>query len=76
MTTVTMIGAGQVASHLVPALWGSGIRVAYVFSRHQEHARLLADQVEAEAIDDIRLIADPGELILLAVPDHALPEGH
>lgn len=73
---VILLGAGHVATHLAPALAAAGHHVAGIWSRDSARAAVLAAQlppvtaVLAAPTDAAALAPD---LVLVAVPDHAVP---
>jgi predicted short-subunit dehydrogenase-like oxidoreductase (DUF2520 family) len=69
---VALIGAGNVATHLGKAWKQAGHQIIQVYSRHVETARLLADEVGAEAITDIHKLSPEAALYVCAVRDDAL----
>lgn len=69
---ITMIGSGNVSTHLAAALKNAGHRIIQVFSPNVEHASLLAYHVGAEAIDDISTINADTDLFIIAVKDDAI----
>jgi predicted short-subunit dehydrogenase-like oxidoreductase (DUF2520 family) len=71
--TVTMIGAGNVAWHLAPALDNAGIVVKQVYSRSKKKARELTSRLyQAEATDSLDFSKSTSELFLVAVSDAAI----
>ncbi len=72
MKTV-FIGAGNVATHLAPALQDAGCRVVQVYSRTEESARTLADELDCRWTTDLSDITSDAELYVFAVADAALP---
>jgi predicted short-subunit dehydrogenase-like oxidoreductase (DUF2520 family) len=71
--TITLIGAGNVAWHLAPALENAGHHVLAVYSRQLSHARQLATLLyDARPISDLNLAENPSDLFVLAVPDNAI----
>ncbi|MCM1483609.1 MAG: F420-dependent NADP oxidoreductase [Muribaculaceae bacterium] len=66
-----VIGAGNVASHIVPALERTGsIDVCAVWSRTEEHARELASALNhATYTDDMAALPSDAELYLVSVAD-------
>lgn len=46
-TPIVFIGAGNLATNLAKALYYKGFRIVQVYSRTEESARALAEQVEA-----------------------------
>jgi predicted short-subunit dehydrogenase-like oxidoreductase (DUF2520 family) len=71
---ITMIGSGNVSTHLAAALKNAGHRIIQVFSPNIGHASLLAYHVGAEAIDDIRHINAETDLYIIAVKDSAIAD--
>lgn len=69
---VTMIGSGNVSTHLAAALKNAGHRIIQVFSPNIGHASLLAYHVGAEATDDISTINAETDLYIIAVKDDAI----
>lgn len=69
----TLIGAGNVAHHLGPALCAAGVKIVQVFSRNIQKARDLARITSSEAISALEE-AKPADLVILAVSDQAIPE--
>lgn len=73
-----MVGSGRVASHLAPALVKGGATCLGVYSRTSAHAQALAEQIGAEAIEDlaqfIREHGDELDLVLLSISDDAISE--
>jgi len=73
--TITVIGAGNVAWHLAPALENAGHHILAVYSRQLTHARQLASMLyDARPISDLNLADNPAQLFVLAVPDNALDD--
>ena len=69
-----MIGAGNVASHLAPALRQSGLTPLAVYSRSLGHARELADRLDgAQAADQLGDLPR-ADLYVCCVRDDALPQ--
>ncbi len=69
---VALIGAGNVATHLGKAWKLAGHQIIQVYSRHVETARQLADEVDAEAITDMRRLSPEAAFYVCAVRDDAL----
>ncbi|WP_370866340.1 NAD(P)-binding domain-containing protein, partial [Bacteroides nordii] len=47
-TPIVFIGAGNLATNLAKALYRKGFRIVQVYSRTEDSARRLAEEVEAE----------------------------
>ena len=70
---VAVIGAGGVATSLVPALAAGGARVTQVFSRTLNNARRVAATVAGcEAIDTLALLTREADVYVIAVKDDAI----
>jgi len=69
---ITIIGSGNVATHLAAAFKNAGHRIMQVYSRDMHNAALLAYHVKAEAIDDLNQINPETDLFLIAVKDDAI----
>ena len=72
LRTVSIIGSGNVATHLALALHNAGITIRQVLSREFDHASLLASRVAAQPIDKITFLDSQSDAYLLAVNDDAL----
>lgn len=69
-----MIGSGNVATHIAPALEKIGFHWVQVYSRNIGHARTLADALDScVAIDHLEDIDTTAQWYFLAVSDAALP---
>lgn len=71
---VVILGAGRVATHLVPAFVKAGVEVLQVWSRTEEAARCLADPLGlpyTACWDEVVMDAD---IYIACVTDGALPE--
>ncbi|MBK0380934.1 Rossmann-like and DUF2520 domain-containing protein [Mucilaginibacter segetis] len=71
---ITIIGSGNVATHLSAALKNAGHKIVQVYSRNINKANLLAYHVAAEPIDDIVLIDANTDIFIIAVNDDAVGE--
>ena len=72
---IILIGAGNVASHLGPALERAGHMVQGVYSRQPEHARQLTQYLyQAQPYDTLDFSATDAQLFIIAVSDDAIPE--
>jgi len=69
---LTIIGSGNVATHVAAALKNAGHHIIQVYSRDAHNAALLAYHVKAEPVNDLNDInADTG-LFIIAVNDDAI----
>lgn len=69
---ITIIGSGNVATHLAAAFKNAGHIIVQVYSRDMHNASLLAYHVKAEAIDDLVQINSETDLFVIAVKDDAI----
>ncbi len=70
--TISIIGSGNVATHLALAFVSSGHTIAQVLSREFDHAQLLAGRVGAQPIDKTHLLRKDADIYILAVGDDSL----
>jgi predicted short-subunit dehydrogenase-like oxidoreductase (DUF2520 family) len=67
---ISMIGAGNIASLLAPALESAGHRIVEVYSRHLKNAQTLGDSLyEAEVHHHLDFSQSVAKIFMLAVPD-------
>lgn len=66
---ITIIGSGNVATHLAAAFKNAGHRIVQVYSRGQHNAALLAYHVGAEAIDNLGEITPETDIFIISVKD-------
>ena len=69
---ITLIGSGNVATHLAAAFKNAGHRMVQVYSPDMQHAALLAYHIKAEAIDDLQKINPETDLFVISVKDDAI----
>ena len=69
---ITLIGSGNVATHLAAALKNAGHRIVQVYSRDAQHAALLAYHVKAEPVSDLQQINVETDLFIISVNDDAI----
>ena len=69
---ITLIGSGNVATHLAAAFKNAGHVIVQVYSRTLQNAALLAYHVKAEAIDDLQAIIPQTDLFVIAVKDDVI----
>lgn len=69
---IIMVGAGNLATSLVPALSEAGHEVLCVYSRTMSAARQLADTVGAQATDDCSKLPHEADVCIISVKDAAL----
>jgi predicted short-subunit dehydrogenase-like oxidoreductase (DUF2520 family) len=71
---ITIIGSGNVATHLGAAFKNAGHRIVQVYSRDMHNASLLAYHIGAEAIDDLAAINPDTDLFVISVKDDVIQE--
>ena len=64
---ITMIGSGNVATHMGAALKNAGHRIIQVYSPNMQHAALLAYHIGALAISDLNKIDGDTDLFIMIV---------
>lgn len=69
---ITLIGSGNVATHLGAAFKNAGYRIVQVYSRNMQNAALLAYHIGAEAIDDLDNIDPNTDIFIISVSDDAI----
>ncbi len=69
---ITLIGSGNVATHLAAAFKNAGHVIVQVYSRDIQNASLLAYHVKAGAIDNLGDISPETDLFIIAVKDDAI----
>ena len=69
---ITIIGSGNVATHLAAAFKNAGHSIVQVYSRDLQNASLLAYNVRAEATDSLAQIDPETDLFVIAVKDDAI----
>jgi predicted short-subunit dehydrogenase-like oxidoreductase (DUF2520 family) len=71
---ISIIGSGNVAQQLAPALKRCGYTIREICSRNEAKGKLLARQVQASYSKDISKVEDAGGTIIIAVKDDAIAE--
>jgi predicted short-subunit dehydrogenase-like oxidoreductase (DUF2520 family) len=66
---ISIIGSGNVATHLGAAFKNAGHRIIQVYSRDMHNAALLAYHIGAEAIDDLNNINSEIDIFIISVKD-------
>ncbi len=69
---IVFVGAGNLATNLAKALHRAGNEILQVYSRTMASARMLADVVGAEPLDDIGAVAAEADLYVVSVKDSVL----
>ena len=71
---IVLLGSGNLASQLGPALVGAGVEVVQVYSRRITHARKLAKRLGCPATNKLEDIKFAADLYLFAISDGAIEE--
>lgn len=72
---IAMLGAGNVAWHLAPALEKAGHEIVAVYSQSQSSAAALAQRLNnPQVLTEPDFLNQPADLYLVSVPDKALPQ--
>jgi len=66
---ITIIGSGNVATHMAAAFKNASHAIVQVYSRNMQNAALLAYHVKADAIDDLHNINPDTDLFVIAIKD-------
>lgn len=69
---ITLVGSGNVATHLGAAFKNAGHQIIQVWSRNLQNASLLAYHLIAEPIDQLSKIHADTDLIVISVKDDAV----
>lgn len=69
---ITIIGSGNVATHMAAALKNAGHNIVQVYSRDIQNAALLAYHVKAEPIDDLQQVNNETDVFIIAVKDDVI----
>ncbi len=70
--SISVIGAGNVAHSLVPALLSKGYLIDYVFSRNPQHAKKFAKKFDIKCTDNLNDLT--GDIVIMAVTDSAIEQ--
>ncbi|MDR2802350.1 MAG: NAD(P)-binding domain-containing protein, partial [Prevotellaceae bacterium] len=70
---ITIIGSGNVATHMAKALYAKGCVIVEIAGRTLAHAQTLAQTVNAHAASDVQKLL-PADIYIIAVTDAAIPE--
>ncbi|RQO65014.1 DUF2520 domain-containing protein [Pedobacter sp. KBW01] len=69
---IVLLGSGNVATHLAKALKAKGEDVVQVYSPNLVNAKLLADNIAAEAVSDLSAVKVDADLYIISVKDDAI----
>ena len=68
----TIIGSGNVATHIALQLKAIGEEIAEIFSRNVDNAGVLARKIGCRSVADIKEISSDSDIYLFAIKDDAL----
>ncbi|MCH7397954.1 F420-dependent NADP oxidoreductase [Belliella sp. DSM 107340] len=72
---IAILGTGNVAYHLIPALENAGHTITEIYGRNLEDAEKLTEKVYvAEAVDELDFSESKAEIFILAVSDSAISD--
>ncbi len=71
---IAIIGAGNVGYHIARALNEAGFKIIQVISRDKKSAEDIGTQYHAQVNTNISSLLPGIDILLLTVPDHAIPE--
>lgn len=69
MKKIVIIGAGNVATHIASELFNKGFEICQIFNRTLSNAVVLANKVEADAIDDASYMVKDADLYIISLSD-------
>ena len=70
---ISIIGSGNVATHLAQALFVLKHEIIQIYSRNIQHSSILAKQVNAQPVDQLTALL-PADLYIIAVTDAAISQ--
>lgn len=71
---ISIIGSGNVATHLAAAFTNAGHRIVEIWSRSPENAAILAYHVRATTVDKLSGLNPDVDVVLIAVKDDAIQD--
>jgi predicted short-subunit dehydrogenase-like oxidoreductase (DUF2520 family) len=71
---ITIIGSGNVATHLGKALFKKGFEINQVYSYNKVNAFNLAEELNAMPCDDIKYISDESDVYIICIKDDFIEE--
>src|ERR1700752_2410941 len=69
---ISIIGSGNVATHLAAAFKNAGHRIVQVYSPNMHNAALLVYHVGAGAVDNLNDVSGETEVFVISVKDDAI----
>lgn len=74
LKNITIIGSGNVATHLGMALLNNGCSINQVYSPNKDHAFELANLLNAMPCDDTKFITDESDIYIICIKDDFIEE--
>lgn len=71
---ITIIGSGNVATHMAAAFKNAGHRIVQVYSPNYQNAALLAYHAGAEPVDQIDQLNDETDIFVISIKDDAIAD--
>lgn len=71
ISSISIIGAGNVGSHLAKRLYACGHNIVQIFSRTHSKAVTLSSLVESQGVNSLEAIEPTADLYILAITDDA-----
>lgn len=71
---ITLLGSGNVATHMGAALKNAGHQVVQVWSRNLQNAAMLAYHLGAQPVNELNAIHPDTDLLIIAVKDDAIAQ--
>ncbi len=72
--TITIIGSGNLATHIGRALLNKGFEINQVYSYSKDNAFELANELNAMPCDDIKFISDESDIYIVCINDDNIQE--
>ena len=69
---ITIIGSGNVGTHLAAAFKNAGHTIVQIYSKHIHNAELLAYHIKAQAIGDLNNINPETDIFVVSVKDEVI----
>lgn len=71
---ITILGSGNVATHLGKAFLNKGFSINQIYSQFKDNAFELANELNAMPCDDIQFITDESDLYIICIKDDFIEE--
>ena len=71
---ISIIGSGNVAHNLGRMVYEAGVGINSIYSRDISNAAKLAEQLDAQSVDNLGAVSSASEMLLFAVKDDVLAE--